>query len=368
VALQDTDRQLLVELVELSHIYGSPDYVQAGGGNTSVKTDRVLYVKPSGVPLAAVTMDQLVAIDRAMLSKIYAMQQDLPAAEGQAQVGRLIAEAVISSGKGRPSVETPLHDSLQWRFVVHTHPALVNGMTCSIDGKVICARLFQDALWMDYVDPGLALCTGLRISVEGYQRIHGRQPSVIFLQNHGLVVGGQTPSQVHQIHAKVIDTLVSFYRAAGLSIRIDRQRPSQDVASSAAQMIRKAFGSDVAVEVAAGFACPQGPLTPDHIVYARSYPLASAPTPQAVLAYRRSFGFDPRIVTWDGLVCGVGKDQIQARAALDLAADGALVSQLAAAFGGVRYMTDQARRFIEGWEAEAYRLKVLQSSPDKGGC
>ena len=64
-------------------------------------------------------------------------------------------------------------------------------------------------------------------------------------------------------------------------------------------------------------------------------------------------------MAWDGLVCGVAATDKQAALALELAQDGALVSHLAAAFGGVEYMTEPARLFIENWEVESYRRKQI---------
>ena len=43
--------------------------------------------------------------------------------------------------------------------------------------------------------------------------------------------------------------------------------------------------------------------------------------------------------------------------ALTLALDGALVKRLARAFGGLQYLSDRAREFIENWEVESYRSK-----------
>ena len=37
---------------------------------------------------------------------------------------------------------------------------------------------------------------------------------------------------------------------------------------------------------------------------------------------------------------------------------GAQVMQLAGAFGGIDYMTDRDREFIESWEVESYRQSV----------
>ena len=56
-----------------------------------------------------------------------------------------MAEAVENKA-GRPSVEAPLHNILDTRFVVHTHPPLVNGLTSAKDGESVAKRLFPDAL------------------------------------------------------------------------------------------------------------------------------------------------------------------------------------------------------------------------------
>ena len=61
-------------------------------------------------------------------------------------------------------------------------------------------------------------------------------------------------------------------------------------------------------------------------------------------------------------VFGIGETDPKARAALALADDGALVRQLAQAFGGVEYLVDAAREFIENWEAETCRARI---SPEK---
>ena len=44
--------QDLQTIVELSHEFGTPEYVKGGGGNTSYKDESTLWVKPSGTTLA----------------------------------------------------------------------------------------------------------------------------------------------------------------------------------------------------------------------------------------------------------------------------------------------------------------------------
>ena len=48
-----------------------------------------------------------------------------------------------------------------------------------------------------------------------------------------------------------------------------------------------------------------------------------------------------------------------AELALALAFDGARVRHFAKAFGGIRYLGDAARGFIENWEVESYRARQI---------
>jgi len=64
------------------------------------------------------------------------------------------------------------------------------------------------------------------------------------------------------------------------------------------------------------------------------------------------------VVIANGRVYGLGTTEKNARLALEFAMDGAQVLQLSQAFGGVEYMSDAAREFIENWEVESYRQSV----------
>ena len=75
-------------------------------------------------------------------------------------------------------------------------------------------------------------------------------------------------------------------------------------------------------------------------------------------AYRSTHGFDPKVVIANGRVYGLGNTEKNAGLALDFAMDGAQVLKLSQAFGGVEYMSDAAREFIENWEVESYRQSV----------
>ena len=75
----------------------------------------------------------------------------------------------------------------------------------------------------------------------------------------------------------------------------------------------------------------------------------------AAAKYEAKRGYAPKVLVVGKHVYGIGNSQKNADLALELAQDGALVMQLAEAFGGINFMTGAHREFIENWEVESYR-------------
>jgi rhamnose utilization protein RhaD (predicted bifunctional aldolase and dehydrogenase) len=103
-----------------------------------------------------------------------------------------------------------------------------------------------------------------------------------------------------------------------------------------------------------------GPVSPDHIVYSKSYPYVGEPTVEEVADFKRKHGYLPQVIVFKSAVYGVADNEKSSQLALELAQDGAIVKKLAQVFGGIDYMTDQAREFIENWEVESYRKKQME--------
>lgn len=354
--------QLLEAITSLSHEFGTLDYVRGGGGNTSVKDERTLWVKPSGTTLAGLTPGSFVALDRGRLGELYGIRPPDDASQREALVKSVMEKAVAAGSSGRASVEAPLHDSLAARFVVHTHPALVNGMTCAKEGARVAARLFPQALWLDYIDPGYTLCMEVRKQIEAYERRHGRQPAVIFLKNHGVFVAADSPEAVREFYRDIIGKLTREYQRANVSMQIDiAPVPDAEVLEAMRRQIRRAFEDESPALAACGsFSVAEGPVSPDHIVYAKSYPYTGEIDLAGIRRYKQTYGYFPQIIIRPEAVFGVGASEKKASLALELAQDGALVVQLCRAFGGVDYMADRARRFIENWEVESYRSQQIR--------
>lgn len=354
---------ILETITELSHEFGTTAYVRGGGGNTSCKDEHTLWVKPSGTTLAGLQPGTFVAIDRNKLSQLYRIEPPQDSGGREALVKQMMEQAVLPETPGRASVEAPLHDSLQARFVVHTHPFVVNGMTCSREGKRICGELFPSALWLDYIDPGYTLCMQVRNEIQNYKHKNGHEPALIFLKNHGVFIAADEAGEIRALYAEVMSKLTSRYKQAGIPLVLAvGPVPNDETVAAARRVIQNAM-QKANLSIAAGGAFPvaAGPISPDHIVYSKSYAYIGTPTAAGVRAFEAKHGYRPQVAAFDGMVFGVADNEKGAGLALELAQDGALVEQLAAAFGGVEYMTDRARAFIENWEVESYRKKQMEN-------
>jgi rhamnose utilization protein RhaD (predicted bifunctional aldolase and dehydrogenase) len=353
--------ELLDLITELSHEFGTSEYVRGGGGNTSVKDETTLWVKPSGTALADIQPRSFVAIDRQMLSRLYEIEPPQEPAAREKLVRELMELAVLAETPGRASVEAPVHDSLSYRYVVHTHPAIVNGLTCSKEGKAVCARLFPQALWLDYIDPGYTLCMEVRRQIRSYRTACGHDPYVIFLKNHGVFVAADSPDDIRSLYAKMLSGLKGLYDKLHISTELPIQSlPEQEwIAQARAKIIEAAQQSDIAVTESGMFMYAKGPVSPDHIVYSKSFPFEGEPSEKAFTMFHIKHGYLPQVIAYDRAVFGLAGTPRKSALSLEMAQDGALVKQLARAFGGVDYMSDRARQFIENWEVESYRSKQI---------
>ncbi|HPF88826.1 MAG TPA: class II aldolase/adducin family protein, partial [Candidatus Limiplasma sp.] len=152
-------QDLMNQLIAMSRKYGSDErYVLAGGGNTSVKADGVLYVKASGTRLSNIEEAGFVKMSMGKISAMF--QKTYPKADKQRESEALqdMMDARLAGETSRPSVECMLHGLFPQSFVLHLHPALVNGLTCGINGKQACEELFGgQAVWVPLTKPGYTL-------------------------------------------------------------------------------------------------------------------------------------------------------------------------------------------------------------------
>ena len=385
---QETAR-LIAPLIALSRRYGAdPAWVLAGGGNTSFKTAKTLFVKASGFALGSIEADGFCEVDRRKLDAIWEKRYptDVAAREDSA-LADLMAARVPGEAK-RPSVETLLHGFFPQAFVVHTHPTLVNGLTCGREGESAFKRLFGErGIWVPFVDPGFTLAKAVREIFDDFVARKGRAPSIMFMQNHGLLVAGDSPEEIDAASAEIMGRLRAEVEASGIR-QPDERAAAVDAASLAgfvavlgdlagenAFILHRADRMTIGfAESADAFAPISRPYSPDHIVYAGHEYLRVDSRPSSIREawadYRTRNGAAPRLVLAKGLGCfaiaaGGAADPAAKRAAataagriLDLFIDSCKVATYAQAFGGPLFMSPSAVAFIRNWEVEKYRASL----------
>jgi len=365
----------LEALTEISRYYGkNPDYVLAGGGNTSWKDKDTLYVKGSGTSLAEAVPDSFVKMDRKALAMIWEKQYPESSDERESAVlADLMAARKPGEEKKRPSVETLLHDILPFAFVVHLHPALVNGLTCSQRGEKAAVEIFgKDAIWIAPVNPGYVLFKIVKTAIDEYKSKNGKAAAVIFLQNHGVFVGENSAEGIKEIYGEIMNKIgTRIKRHPDFSDeKIIHDDPQiSDIIKTLAGLAGSAVfmrGGEIAalVKDRASFAPVSSAFTPDHIVYAGSEPLfieanTSAGIHDEWKEYVNKTGRNPKIVAVQGLgVFGVGASEKAALLALELFRDAIKVAVYSQSFGGPLFMTKDKIDFINNWEVERYRANV----------
>ena len=404
---------LLEQVAELSRRFGLDHrFSRAGGGNSSVKADGVLYIKPSGVSLGSLTSDALMPLDMQPLLALLNADPDAGSAAGSETVMHVAMLARLRPvGERRPSVECLFHALIPRRFVLHTHPTIINAVCCARDGSRIADQLFGDtALWVDYVDPGLPLARAISNARRRFElRTAGPAPDVVLLQNHGLIVAGDDAPTVADACLQALQTVCSHLdrladvpsgarprRAArspgaalgsGTQRRIDTIGPFLRGALSTGPRLKVVTfdDSDDAIRLASAAEgrglVLGGPLMPDQIVYAGSWPLwleltageerdrVTTTIRVALADHVQTRGGMPSVVVVKGLGLFVAGDAArQAQTTRDVYLDASRTGFGALRLGGVRALTPDERQFIEGWEAEAYRrgIEAAESTSGRG--
>lgn len=377
-----TKMKEIQQLIEISQFYGRDSrFVIAGGGNTSYKNAEKLWVKASGSSLATITEDGFAVLDRAKLNLMSEKTYSAVATEREEQVKNDLADATISKGK-RPSVETSMHNVIDYAFVVHMHPTLVNGLMCANNAESDLKKLFgAKALYIEYTDPGYVLFKKVEDAIKAYRAAYSEEPQVIWLQNHGIFVAANSIEEVKVLYDKILTTLEKFapqLPQVGEEVRPFWGQEIVDVLPAIRMMlsadglktlkvrnnalVKHFYDTEEAQSKIAK------PFTPDAIVYCKSnYIFLNGEESEVVLAeaakqipaFTDKFGYQPKVILMKGIgLVAVGDNAAQCDIILDVFEDAMKIAWYAEAFGGPHPMTQAQIDFIDNWEVENYRRSV----------
>jgi len=374
----------LSELIEISKFYGNnKDYVIAGGGNTSFKDNDTIWIKASGQSLAELNEAGLVSLNRLKLHIISSANYSEEPVEREEQVKEDLFRSIIDPVKNnRPSVETSLHEVIQYKYVVHLHPTHINGILCSRNAKSLTQKLFgESVLFVPYTDPGYTLFKKLESEIISYRSKFSHDPQIIFLENHGSFVGADTTQEIRKIYEDIIQkikgqvTPISDVAPLPYNPILNKVLPTIRILLSGEQpgVIRFRHNSLIArfYQNQQEFHKISLPLTPDIIVYCKTRYLyiEQSSTAEKILDSFRyqlphfisEYGYIPRVfIIKDMGVFAIGDTFANAEACLDVYEDLIKISYYASLCGGIKFLIPEQVDFIDKWEVENYRRKVAQ--------
>ncbi|MBR4768878.1 MAG: SDR family oxidoreductase [Lachnospiraceae bacterium] len=371
----------LKDIVEISNRYGSdPEYVLAGGGNTSFKTKDVLFVKGSGTSLATITEAGFVRLDRKALSKIMKKQYSPKESVREAEVLSDMMAARLSGETGRPSVETLLHNLFEAAYVLHVHPAKVNGMTCGNDGKKIAESTFPNAIWVESTKPGYTLSALCKERMDAYKKKTGVQPEIVILQNHGIFFAADSRSKLDAVVKAFFKKLDAFIKEVPDTALIEADEERKARAYGFAPKLRMLSGAPCTVKYAfsreierfskseRAFSVLKESFSPDHIVYCRAEVLFlndSGELKEKFDKYVAENGYKPKIVFLrDTGMFSIGRTFKDAAISEAVFSDAMKIAVYARSFGGAHHLGKRLTDFIKNWEVESYRSKVMAGSKE----
>lgn len=165
--------------------------VQGAGGNVSWKERETLWIKGSGTWLAHANHEDIFVpvnlrhLQDALVKKNFDVKP------------KLIGEHIL-----RPSIETILHALMPHQVVVHVHAinALRHLITKDYNDSIqqICQKFSINAAFAGYYKPGSELAQAIYKSLQSAPKAN-----VIFLQNHGIVIGADSIEGIHSLLKKI---------------------------------------------------------------------------------------------------------------------------------------------------------------------
>jgi len=221
-----------------------PLQVQGPGGNTSIKSGDVMWIKASGTELAdAETTNIFVAVDRTAAGA-EAREQ---AGDGSCKTTGLDPAVTL-----RPSIETTFHAALDWAIVAHTHSVATITHAISPEGRNALDEKLAGLPFVrvPYAKPGLPLTREILARI-------APDTQVIVLQNHGLICCGDT---VEAVDALIRDVETRLALPAASTTHDTPPSPSDDgfTWSDHSWLGQNNRAADLATG---------GTLYPDHVVF-----------------------------------------------------------------------------------------------------
>jgi rhamnose utilization protein RhaD (predicted bifunctional aldolase and dehydrogenase)/NAD(P)-dependent dehydrogenase (short-subunit alcohol dehydrogenase family) len=392
-----------------------------GGGNASVKTripdllgedTEVLCIKGSGQDMATIEPAGLPAVRLATLRKLRALD-----ALSDDELIRIQRANLIDPLAPSPSVETLLHAFVPHPFVDHTHASAVLSLTNQPDGEAICAEVYDGRTgFVPYAMPGFGLAKKAADVYDAKPDVEG-----LILAKHGIFTFGLSAREAYERMIEMVTLAEERLTRRRNAVFVPRALPERiapyaeiapilrgacslkdagvdgawqrlifDVRTSAL-ILNFVNGADVMRYSQAG------PVTSDHLVRIKSWPLV-VPPPEAgkltdfsvaALDAARVFSLKyqdyfvrnnarletkrepldplPRVILVPGLgLIGLGRSKKEARISADLAESAIKTITDAEAIGRYESVSEWDMFEMEYWPLQHAKLGSDAAGPLAG--
>ena len=174
-----------------------PLLVQGAGGNVSLKEEDTLWIKASGTCLSnACTQEIFIPVDlndlrRQIASKNFAA---IPKSTNDTSL--------------KPSIETMFHALMPHRLVLHLHAVDILVHLVRKDCNEFLNNVLDSSISFSivgYCKPGANLASAISNALE-----QSPLTDVVFLRNHGIVIGGDSVADVDEKLTKIIQCLANY--------------------------------------------------------------------------------------------------------------------------------------------------------------
>lgn len=393
-----TERDLALRIYTSRLIGGDPDLVLHGGGNTSVKTTRVLpdgttgevlHVKGSGWDLANIEAPGLPALHLDAI-RVGGRAGKLSDPEMVA----LLRANLLDQSAPNPSLETLLHGFLPAKFVDHSHATAILVLVNQPNAEAICKELFGDRLAVvPYVMPGYDLSVAAAKIAEDNPNCDG-----LWLVNHGLFTFGATARESYDRMIEFVNMAERYLADKDIFILPSDEKTTQgvflDLLADCLKEAGPTFSDGVSLDARTGTAiskflarnnlgdiATRGTVTPDHVIRVKPFPLILSGEENAVeigcalkeyaSRYRDYFNSGaaessepktmldplPRVIHVRNLgLVGIGKNSSDAKIVADLASQSVRVILAAESYGRFTPLSRKHLFDMEYWSLEQAKL------------
>lgn len=350
------------KFVELSRYIGERfDLVQAGGGNTSVKSENnEMVIKASGYTLSEVNSSEGYAIvnntevldilknDKVLSCSVKREKDD---------IANVCMQKTILSGE-RPSIETFLH-SMLYKYTAHVHSVSVNALSSCIDWQEQLKLVDKDAMFVEYKTPGIELALEMKEKMNGYFSDYNIKPKVTFLQNHGVIISSDNIDELYEL-LELITTEAELVAKINLSKYKFTNKISKLVNGVSSEgkityLSEDNVINDILSNNTNFSSCL--PFSPDSLVYCgfEVVEMMNIDNDNSIRNYYEKYLELPKVISFNNMVFIIADNIKKAKQIEELLKNDLIIMK--SSYRKINTLETKELMYLSNWEAEKYRQK-----------